>query len=419
MVALTRPPRAPAEDAVLKRTTTLCPECLTEVEGVVYVKGGEVHMWRECPEHGQHSAKIASERRFYWLRDEVPHPPPDESSSCCGPSKSCGPTHKSCIALLEITEACNLKCAACYAQSPMGEHQDMDALLARLDRFLDDRGRLDVLQISGGEPTVHPRFLDILDAAKARDIGHVMVNTNGIRLAEDPDLAAELKKRTPNLEIYLQLDGLDPATHVVLRGRDLLEKKRAALEACAAHGLPVTLVCTVIEDINDDELGELLKLALEVPTVRGISFQPATFAGRFELGQDSVKRATLGDVATKLEAQSAMRADDFVPLPCSDPNCCGITFLHRAPTGKVTPLNRVVNVDEYIDQLEDRIAFTPEDTGGCCGTGLPAAELTRVVIKPFMDAHTYDQARVDECCVHIIDDEGVGVSFCEYNVRRR
>ena len=127
----------------------------------------------------------------------------------------------------------------------------------------------------------------------------------------------------------------------------------------------------------------------------------------------------IGDVATALEAQSLMRADDFVPLPCSDPNCCALTFLHRAPTGAITPLNRVVDVDDYIDKLEDRIAFTPEDTGGCCGTNLPAAELTRVVIKPFMDAHTYDQSRVDECCVHIINGDGVGVSFCEFNVRQR
>jgi uncharacterized radical SAM superfamily Fe-S cluster-containing enzyme len=410
-------PRYNASGArVLKATRTLCPTCLADVDGWTFELDGRVYLERECAEHGRAVALVASDRAQYWLRDEVPHPAPDDASAC-GP----GPAHRSCIGLLEITDACNLKCEACYAQSPGGAHHDKEALLERLDGFLAARGPLDVLQISGGEPTIHPQLLEILDEVKQRPIDHVMVNTNGLELARRPELAAALAQRKPKLELYLQLDGLDEESHVALRGRALLEEKRAAIEAIIAHDLPTTLVCTVVGGVNDGELGELLRLGLRIPTLRGISYQPATFAGRYTLDADALERMTSADVIARIEEQTdgAFRSDDFKPLPCSDPNCCQFTFAVRRGEDDAVPATRFVEYEDVADQLADRIVFTPENTGGCCGTGVPAQEFFRVVVKPFMDAWTYDQDRIDECCVHIIGRDGVGVSFCEHNVRRR
>jgi uncharacterized radical SAM superfamily Fe-S cluster-containing enzyme len=401
---------------VLKATRTVCPHCLSHVDGWTFELEGRVYLERECPDHGRAVALIASDRRQYWLREEVAHPVLDASSAC-----GVGPAHRSCIGLLEITDACNLKCEACYAQSPGGVHHDKAALLERLDAFLAARGPLDVLQISGGEPTIHPELLSILDEVRQRPVDHVMINTNGLELGRHASLAAELAKRKPKLELYLQLDGLDANSHVALRGRDLLEEKRAAIEAVIAHDIPTTLVCTVVDGVNDHELGELLRLGLRIPTLRGITYQPATFAGRYTLDKQALERMTAADVIARIEAQTdgTFAGDDFKPLPCGDPNCCQFTFAVRRGEDDAIPVTRLIEYDEVADQLADTIAFTSDNTGGCCGTDLPAKEFFRVVVKPFMDAWTYDQDRIDECCVHIIGRDGAGVSFCEYNVLHR
>lgn len=402
---------------ILKETQTLCPECLNALPGQVVERNDQVFLERTCPTHGHQSALISSSRSGYYLRHEVPHPPPDDQSSCCGPS----PVHRTCLGLLEITDACNLTCEACYANSPAGVHHSMASLLERLDRFIASRGPLDILQLSGGEPTIHPQFFDILDACKARDIRHIMVNTNGIKLARDDKFAAELAKRKPNLEVYLQLDGLSSAPHQTLRGADLLSLKQKAIEAIVDADIPTTLVCTVVDGVNTNELGELLQLGLRIPQLRGITYQPATFTGRYELPKTLHQRSTVSDIISALDVQTQgqFAQSDFRPLPCSDPNCCTFTFAHRPPHQKAVPIPRLMDVDEQLNELADRIHFIPEDAGGCCGGAPQKDDLFRVVVKPFMDRYTYDQDRIDECCVHIIDSEGVGRSFCEYNVLHR
>jgi 7,8-dihydro-6-hydroxymethylpterin dimethyltransferase len=414
-------PLAPAPTdpgaVVLKTTRTVCPTCLRPLDGAHFAHDGKVWLTRDCPDHGTVTALVASDRRDFYLRGDVAHPPATQ--------------HPSCIALLEITDACNLSCEACYAQSPSGSHVPFDECVRRLLAFVAQRGPLDVLQISGGEPTIHPDFLRILDVAKKAPITHVMINTNGLELARKPDLAAAIAARAPRVEVYLQMDGLDPQTHQALRGRDLVEIKRAALTALAAHGIPTTLVCTVVEGVNDREIADVLRLGAGLPNVRGVSFQPATYAGRYDLGADPFRRATLTEVLEALDEGTggAMNRADFRPLPCSHPNCCSFTFAARTG-GDLVPIPRLVDVDPHLAKLADRIAFTLDDAAACCavdGTAARAAGLDakdpraffRVVVKPFMDAYTYDQERIDECCVHVIDRDGRGVSFCEHNVLRR
>jgi uncharacterized radical SAM superfamily Fe-S cluster-containing enzyme len=401
---------------ILKRTRTLCPVCLKPVIGETYESEGKVFLERTCPEHGIAVALVSSDRRHYYLRHEVPHPPP--AAGCCAPG---GLGHRACIALLEITDACNLRCPACYAESPNGKHRPYEELVATLDAYLA-RGPLDVLQISGGEPTIHPRFEDLVAYALGRpDVRHVMVNTNGITLGQDAELAAALARHKSRFEIYLQMDGLDAKAHTALRGEELLDEKRAALARIAEHDIPTTLVCTVVHGVNDGELGGLLRLGLGVPQIRGVSFQPATYSGRFTLEANPTVRATLADVLAGLESQSEglVRADDFRPLPCSDPNCCSFTFLARRHEGDAVPLTRLFDYGENWEKLEDRMYFLPGDAGDALGADMPPKQLFRIAVKPFMDAWTYDQSRIEECCLHILQPGGQPISFCEYNVRVR
>lgn len=407
----------PAGAVALEATSTICPRCLRPLDGATFASAdGRVWLTRTCPDHGVATALVSASRSGWWARHEVPHPPPTEAEKL-----SVGPAHRTCVALLELTDACNLACPACYAQSPSGKHRPLEELQAALTRFLRDRGPLDVLQLSGGEPTIHPDFFAILDFARRAPIGHVMVNTNGVELARSPTLAAELKKRRPRVELYLQLDGFDPRAHVALRGKDLVETKRAALRAIVDHDLPTTLVATVVKGVNDQEVGELVRLGLSLPQVRGLSLQPATSAGRLDVPFDPADRTTPADLFRLVERQTAgqFRASDFEPLPCSNPNCCQFTFLRRDHVVPPTPLTRLVKVADHVDKLKDRISFQVGDAIECCGIEAKPEEIFRVVVKPFMDAWTYDQSRIDECCTHIIRPDGSGVSFCRHNILER
>lgn len=398
---------------VLKETRTVCPECLRPVRGEVIQRGARVYLHRVCPEHGEATSLVSADRQFYYLRDEVPHPPP---ACACGE-----PSHRTCVALLEVTDACNLSCPVCFAGSPSGGHRPFDALAADLESFLAARGPLDVLQLSGGEPLLHPDLLRLIDRAKQLPIEHVMINTNGLELVRRDGLAAELAKRKPHLELNLQMDGLDAASHVALRGDDLLAQKKAAIDRIVEHGLPTTLVCTVVKGINEGQLGGLLRLGLETPLIRGITFQPATWCGRFDAETDPGDRLTLADVIQLVAGQSGglFTGDDFKPLPCSHPNCCSITFAARPKRGPVTPLARVFDYEDHLDVLSDRVNFNLLDARRCCRGEPRPDEFFRVAVKPFMDAHTFDQERIDECCIHVIRPGGKAVSFCRYNILER
>jgi hypothetical protein len=234
-------------------------------------------------------------------------------------------------------------------------------------------------------------------------------------------LAAELARRKPHLELSLQFDGLDPHSHQTLRGSDLLAEKEAVLRVIREHDLPTTLVCTVVDDVNEMQLGPLLRLGIETRQVRGITYQPATWSGRFEAAQDPLHRLTLANVVRLVVEQSdgRLREDDFQPLPCGDPNCCSFTFIAHKRPGSFIPLTRLVRYEDHVDQLADRMNFNLADAGRCCGVQWRVEDYFRVVVKPFMDRFTYDQSRIDECCIHIIQPGGTAVSFCQFNTLQR
>jgi uncharacterized radical SAM superfamily Fe-S cluster-containing enzyme len=322
--------------------------------------------------------------------------------------------------LLEVTEACNLRCPVCFARSATGEHRRFEDLCADLEAFLAARGPLDVLQLSGGEPLLHPDLPRIIDRAKTLPIDHVMINTNGLELVHRRNLAWELARRTPRLELSLQLDGLDAQSHVALRGTNLLTQKRAVIEKIVEHDLPTTLVCTLARGVNEHQVGELMRLGLATRQLRGITFQPATWAGRFDRNIDPLDRLTMADVVRLVVEQSEglFGEDDFKPLPCSNPNCCAFTFALRRH-GSAIPLTRLANYEDHLDRLADRINFNLQDAIKFGGPDRGAQEFFRIIIKPFMDAYTYDQDRVDECCIHIIRPGGESVSFCRFNILQR
>ena len=241
------------------------------------------------------------------------------------------------------------------------------SILADVEAFLSARGPLDVLQLSGGEPLLHPQLLEIIDECRKLPIQYIMINTNGRQLARDAALAAELARRKPRLELNLQLDGLDAASHVALRGADLLAEKQAALARVVEYELPTTLVCTVVQGVNEHESGAAVE-ARAANAHRPRHHLSAGHVGRpLPAGNQPLERTTLADVVRLLVQQSGglLAAEDFNPLPCSDPNCCSFTYVARRRP--MIPLTRIVKYEDHLDKLADRIAFDMGHANQCCG----------------------------------------------------
>ena len=435
-------------------TRSICPQCGQVIDAQVLIRDRAMYLRKRCPEHGWHEALVSSDADWNMcaLRYNKPGAVPYDFATSVdrGCPADCGlcPEHQqhTCVGIVEVTSRCNLGCPTCFAGAGEGYDLSLGQIEAMLDRFVETEGRPEVIQISGGEPTVHPQILDILAAAKARNIRNVMLNTNGLRLARDRAFVHELARYRPT--IYLQFDGLRPSTHEVLRGRDLREIKRQALDHLAEEGMFAMLVATLVQGVNDDEIGDILRFGMQDPVVVGVNYQPVIFTGRC-VEPDALNRMTLTDVLHGLETQSEglVRVDDFIPVPCPHPDCSACTYLY-VEGDQVTPLTRLVNVDDYLDFITNRA--TPNlseemrqaleglwsmaaamgtdkatDDLSCVACGIDlSVPLDAAFVKQhffmlqihgFMDEHTFDLKRVIKCCIHELLPDGRAVPFCAYN----
>ena len=418
----------------LKQTTSRCPVCLAAVPGRVVASQGRVFLERTCPTHGEASVCISSGNRFYHV--STGH------ADCCSGEPCCGPdpfdTLSTCLALIEIVDSCNLACPTCYADSPTSKAVDaisFEDFQQRVAGVIARKGKIEILQLSGGEPTLHPEFFRLLTWAQEHPkIDYVLLNTNGVRLASDPAFAHELDGmyRRGGLQLYLQYDGPQEAEQRELRGADLRKIRRQAIEAAGAMaggGLPVTLAMTVTPG-NLGYLWESVKCGLQYPHIRGVAFQPMTYSGRqtVSVAPDGGKsrRLNTADVILGLITQSrgALKEADFTPLPCGDPNCATIGYLIKHPDG-LRSVSDFMDFSQLQGFLADRVNYNLNDLAECgcesepLGALLKQFELDeshtfRLFIKPFMDAWTWDEDRIDRCCTHVIRPDGQLDSFCRY-----
>ncbi|GAB4464473.1 MAG: radical SAM protein [Armatimonadaceae bacterium] len=451
-----------------EETTGLCPTCLRTVPATLREEGNQIWIQQFCPRHGENRALLASDAAEYRrLRQYVP---PRVSSAvtgacCCGPEDDCGETAgpPTCVLLLEITQACNLRCPTCYADSgangPATDHDFITLVEARrrLEAFFLQQTTLDVLMLSGGEPTIHPQFRELLEMALAYPINRILVNTNGLRLNQSTELVELLSAHRKRVELYFSYASFRPEVHQRLYGVDLTRQKRQALETAQAAGIFTTLVPTVEQGVNNDEIADLYRFALSLDNINGITYQPVMNNGRYKHTYRPEDRLTLTGVLHRLEEQTGgeLRSTDFVGLPCSHPDCCALTYgFLNEQRNTLTPLTRHLDIARYLDLVSDRISFsgivgaaakrvwsdmvhlrsgeTLRDLGVLFTRagfreivpllGDPekvGRRVFRVVVKPFMDAHTYDHKRVQECCTKILNEQGEAVSFCEFNVFHR
>jgi len=436
---------------------SICSRCYRKVEGKILFQDGRVLLRRRCPDHGWETVLLADDVDYYCRAREVFLKPPEMPRRYNTPIQygcpyDCGlcPDHEqhSCLSIVEITDACNLRCPVCYADS--GPHRPGFRPLAQVEAMLDaivaNEGAPDVVQISGGEPTLHPEFFQILDAAKARPIRHLMVNTNGLRIARDPDLARRLAEYNPGFELYLQFDSLEAGPLLALRGADLREARMRALDHLEAAGVHTTLVVTVAKGLNDHELGAILDYALTRSNVRGVTVQPVQVAGRTEGHDPARDRLTLTEVRRKILEQSQIfRPEDILPVPCH-PDAIAMAYAVRLE-GQVVPLTGMVPIEVLMAGPRNTIALekeapvrewlvklfatnhSPESQSAClrdllcCLPRVDAPpewtydKVFRLIIMQFMDAYSFDVRSVKKSCVHIVHPDDLRlIPFDTYNL---
>jgi uncharacterized radical SAM superfamily Fe-S cluster-containing enzyme len=434
------------------------------VDAKIITRGRRVYFRKRCPEHGIREDFVCSDVAYY-DRHEFDEPARLPRAFATRAERGCPydcgmcPEHEqhTCIALVEVTSSCNLKCPMCFAESgPGGSFIDFETYTQMVDRYVWQEGSADILQISGGEPTLHPKIVKMVRYAYGKPIAAVMINTNGIRLARDAGLVEALAPFRDRLEIYLQFDGLDDQPNRRLRGEELLDIKLAALEALQRCGIRCTLVCTVEHSANLDQVGRVVEFGLERRFIRGISFQLATYCGRHVMPGDLEQRATMPDVVRAIVSQTnnLVAEDDFYPLPCAHPNCHLLAYIYRGG-GRPTPISRLIDVRKHMALVANSMVYTPsrvrllavrylESAGGCgcgpagCGNGagadgpplneflikalaekLSGEEVFRITLTAFLDAHTFDTRRVMKCCLAHVLPSGHIVPFCAYNTLYR
>jgi hypothetical protein len=469
-------------DRLHRYVTAFCPRChdeaperpladVTRLAGILVERDGQVWLERGCRTHGLVRTLYDEDPEILsyleeWTAPTKAHIPdvagnfdPIPSAYLRGLPEM--QTQHTCILLEDIAETCNLRCPTCFTDSsPDLRHVVPTAdVLANVDQRLErENGRIDVLMLSGGEPTLHPNLAELLDELVARPITRILVNSNGVRIANDDGLLDLLTAHRERVEVYLQYDGLSEQAHRHHRGGDLRRTKGQALQRLSEREIFTTLVMTCALGVNDDEIGDMVRLALDTPYVGGLTIQPQFGSGRSGV-IDPMNRLTHTGVLKRLGPQTdgAVTWRDLTALPCSHPHCCSVGYLVRDDSDQWRSLVSLIGTESLKDKLglvSNRIADTEiprqlrmavqesllgllseqsslshpqigdvwraicESCDLGMGTLLTLASsalpgrrrkirkllgerVVRLTVKPFMDMSTMIEERLIQCCVHV------------------
>ena len=331
---------------IIRHTRSVCPICLKNIEAdLVQQENGQIYLEKKCEEHGAYSALVWQGAMDFHLWTRYSDPlTGDAGKNCLGNCGICG-EHEvgTCCILLEVTKGCNLSCTFCFANGGRPENDpSLEALKEAITDIVRQCGQ-PLLQLSGGEPTLRDDLPELVRYAKETGCSYVQVNTNGIRLAEDPEYTRKLAEAGLDI-VFLQFDGTKDKIYEFLRGKPLLEVKKQAIKVCSDSRLGVTLVPTVVPGINDDNLGDLIAYAKSmVPAVRGIHFQPVSYFGRYPDAPTNKERYTLDQLMADLSDQANIPMESFMPSRCDHPLCGFHANFLVNPNGSLKPLSSITH----------------------------------------------------------------------------
>ncbi len=442
---------------VLNQTNSICPVCKTQIDAEVFEDGGQVFLKRSCCEHGEFYDFLEEDAGYYRERYSFDKPGTDsarQTSQTKGCPFDCGlcPSHRqhTCIGVIEVTQRCNTHCPMCYAQA---DREKGDLSIQTVSRMLDfyqqaEGGHVEVVQISGGEPTLHPDILEIIRLARQK-AKYVMLNTNGRRIAEDEDFVKSLAQFRGNFEVYLQFDGFSDAIYSTLRSAEFKDIKFKAVEQLAKYQIPITLVPTIQKGVNDGDLGRIIEFGMQIPFVRGINFQPVAHFGAYDR-KLAGNAMSLTGILTRIEKQTKgeIRMSDFIPLPCNVERV-GVIYFYKKD-GRFVPVTRTARVRDYLPMVKNTFAFNLEDilaeaeraflNGQVCQCMaflkdflpmIPPDLMSRskeeriryvdentfrMSVTSFVDLYNCDLNALKKECVHMITPDLKRIPFSSYNM---
>ncbi|HIH24986.1 TPA: radical SAM protein [Candidatus Woesearchaeota archaeon] len=444
---------------LLESTMSMCSDCMRLVPAKIIEQEGKAILIKRCTTHGAQQALLEEDASWFKGRARFDRPGNTiiaQTKPERGCPYDCGlcPDHEqhTCIGLIEVTTACNLRCPTCYASAGQGKYLDIPTIKRMLDLYVESEpDGAEILQLSGGEPTLHPEIIEIIKLAREK-VRYVMLNTNGLRIADDERFVEQLAQFQGRFEVYLQFDGLDESTHTRLRGRDLRAIKQRAIDNLKRHNIPITLVATVEKGVNDHEVGAILHFALAQPNIRGVNFQPVAFFGR-RPSDKPMDRTTLTGVLHRLEEQMGgmLNVSDFTPLPC-DVHRAAVSYLFRKKS-EFVPVSRKIDIASVIPSIPntfnldaDKLLAGGDATPPCCsggGCGVKKSDLLKLIpisylakserekidfvtdsvfrisVTSFIDAYNFDLTSMRKECVHILTADGKKIPFSSYNMLHR
>jgi 7,8-dihydro-6-hydroxymethylpterin dimethyltransferase len=467
-------------------TKSICPECQKKIDAQLTQTSEKIKITKECPEHGSFEAThwqsppifkhMQTYDQFQYLGDLNA---PKDPQGCPYVCETCT-NHASgtVIGVIDVTKRCNLKCAVCFSTFPEQEI-DYEPTKEHLIRMLEFASQANpkppAILFSGGEPTEREDMPEIIAAAHKLKFMTILA-TNGVRLAENPQLAEKLKKSGLNI-VYLQFDSFHDDFYRKVRGQALFDYKLKALDVCRKYDMEVILVNTLMKSLNDEEVGDIIRFAAKnTDIVRGLIFQPIAFTGRATENRfrenfrewhfaEDVEKQTNGEIkSTDLYPMSVMTSPIKImrkfmqkpwPLFSCSPQCGIVNWVFVSKDGKMFPINRFVNFDRFFRHIR-KTAETAESKGKLSllsslfmasmlsmdmflvtkevGMLTLMNSIIRMHLSPsyqslgkirrkifllgcmaFMDSYNFDVNRVRRCVVHYITPDLKIIPFCAYN----
>ncbi len=468
---------------MIKTTKSICPECHDVLEATLYEEDGQIIIKKECLIHGLYEDVYWSDYKEYVRVQEysvigegISNPMTKIVDGC---PYDCGlcPSHKShtALAIIDVTNRCNLRCPICFAIAATTKYvyeptkdqiKDMLVTLRKM-KPVPAKG----LQFSGGEPTVRDDLPDLVRMAKKLGFDHVEVNTNGIKLSESVEYCREMKKAGVS-SFYLSFDGVTPEPYIIARGSNLLPMKLKAIENIRqAEYDSSVLVPTVVKGVNDHQLGDIIKFAVEnFDVIRCVNFQPVSITGRIAFQKRKEMRITIPECTKLIEEQTSgqIKASDFYPVSCVVPvsravgavkgkryldftahEHCGMATFAFVEDGRLVPFTHYANVEKFLSKMSDvyndaskgsktkakfemlralshmKFGLTRKFTSSVLkdGTykalGLLMRKMLMIGMMHFMDGYNFDLERTERCCIHFAVPGGKVIPFCTMNAIHR
>jgi len=451
----------------LHETTSLCSSCKQGIPAEIHEMDGKIWLKKICADHGARDVLIASQASWYHSVMAFPaalKPPSLISKSVtAGCPFDCGacPSHQQKVYLpvIPITSACNLDCPICYTinknEGPFHISPDEFARILEVIRANDPE--MKIINLTGGEPTMHPQLTKIIRLCHDAGIHRVTISTHGLPFVKNEVMLqelAELKAR-----IVLSFDSFHEETNMKMVGAHLHQAKMKVLDQLEKYNVDTTLIPVVALGYNDREIGNLIELALQRDFIRSLEIHTMTFTGQGGAHFDGASRMTACEVLEEIERSTngAIRMNDFVPSPCAHPLCYQTCYLLQMNNGEHLPFARFMSATQIRELLTDNLYMEPgekmeavlqdvindlwsRDSGEQVLSVLKSLiqrlfpnhpiryeeqqviserSAKTIYIHSHMDEENFDVDRVRQCCVGVPAQDGTNTPTCSYNVLYR